>query len=73
VYSSDIYQAGATPGIRSYRCSQGAPDQPYSLLLYEDEESAKSSQFTAHQLTLTMLAGSGIARCEEGLHHHTDR
>jgi len=52
MYSSDIYQAGATPGIRSFRCSQGAPDQPNSLLLYKDEEGAKLPRFSAHQLTI---------------------
>jgi len=43
MYSSDIYQAGVTPGIRSFRCCQGAPDWPNSLLLYKDKESAKLS------------------------------
>jgi len=33
MYSSDIYQAGVTPGIRSFRCGQGAPDRPNLLLL----------------------------------------
>jgi len=47
MYSSDIYQADVTPGIRSSRCSQGTPDQPNSLLLYKDKESTKLSQFTA--------------------------
>jgi len=47
-YSSDIYQAGATPGIRSSRCGQGVPDRPSSLLLYRDKESTKWSRFTTH-------------------------
>ena len=51
-YSSDIYQTGATPGISSFRCGQGAPNQLNSPLLYKDKESAKSSQFTAHQLAI---------------------
>jgi len=37
-YSSDIYQAGATPGIGSFRCGQGAPPRPDSLLLDNDKE-----------------------------------
>jgi len=41
MYSSDIYQAGVSPGITSFRCDQGAPDRPSSLLLYNDKESAK--------------------------------
>jgi len=52
MHSSDIYQAGATPGIRSFRCGQGAPDRPNSQLLYKDKESAKSSRFNARQLTI---------------------
>jgi len=52
LYSSDVYQAGVTPGIRSSRCGQGAPDRPNSLLLDKDKESAKSSWFDAHQLTI---------------------
>ena len=47
MYSSDIYQVGETPGIRSSRCGQGVPHLPNSLLLYKDKESAKSSRFTA--------------------------
>jgi len=49
MYSSDIYQAGVTPGSRSFGCSQGAPDRPSSLLLYRDKENAKSSPFNTHQ------------------------
>jgi len=52
MYRSAIFQAGVTPRIRRFGCGQGAPDQPHSLLLYKDEESAKSSQFSAHQLTI---------------------
>ena len=52
MYSSDIYQAGETPGIRSFRCCQGEPDHLNSLLLYKDKESAKLSRFTAHQVAI---------------------
>jgi len=52
MYSSDIYQAGVTPSIGSFRFCQGAPDQPNSLLLDKDKESAKSSRFTAQQLAI---------------------
>jgi len=52
MYSSDIDQAGATPGIREFRCGWGVPDRPNSLLLDKDKSSAKLSRFTAHQLAL---------------------
>jgi len=52
MYSSDIYQAGVTPGIKIFRRGQGVPDWPNSLLLYKDKESANSSRFNAHQLTI---------------------
>ena len=52
MYSSDIYQAGVTPGIKIFRRGQGVPDWPNSLLLYKDKESAKSSRFSPHQLAL---------------------
>jgi len=51
-YSSDIYQPGVTPGIRSFRCGQGASGQPNSLLLYKDEESPKLSRFNACQIAI---------------------
>jgi len=77
MYSSDIHQAGVTPGIRSFRCGQGAPDQPNSLLLKEDKESAKSSWFNAHQITIPAVQARiqcwlvlGLPGMKGGLQHH---
>jgi len=77
MYSSDIHQAGVTPGIRSFRCGQGAPDQPNSLLLKEDKESAKSSWFNAHQLDILAVQAKilcwlvlGLLGVCVGMHHH---
>ena len=59
--SSDIYQVGVTLGISSSGSDQGVPDQPNSLLLYKDKESAKSSWFKgkkngqSRQLTILAL------------------
>jgi len=71
MYSSDIYQVGETPGIRSFRCSQGAPDRPNSLLLYKDKCQAVPIQCTPANYYCSAnknitLAGSGIARCGGG-------
>jgi len=41
MYKSEVYQTDVTLGIRSFRCGQGAPDQPNSLLFYKDKESTK--------------------------------
>jgi len=57
LYGSDVYQGGKTPGTRRFRCTQA--DQPNALLLFKDKESAKSSQFTAHQCWLVMALPTG--------------
>jgi len=82
MHSSDIYQVGATPGIRSFRCDQGAPNRPKSVLLYKEQgkcqvipihcSSSTPANYSCNVGTNTRLAGSGIARCEVGLQHHTD-
>jgi len=43
--SSDVFQAGVTPGARSYRWGQWVPDWPNSLLLCKDKKNAKLSRF----------------------------
>jgi len=72
MYNSDTFQAGATPGIRSVRCGQGAPEWAQLTALVERQGECQvvpiqctPASYSCRARKNTVLAHSVIARWGE--------